>query len=1270
MAKKEYNRQPLVLPQGLRLDFRPTQPNTPLPPPKPSLLSRAANFGVGFAREFPKGLMRIANEIPQTPLDIINPTIGAPLRFLRQPPGTRRETTPQGPVIRPTHPLTKKLLGSEEIKTATADTQDIFKSLTNKNLSAPIALPLGLFLNTPVGPGKLFRRGLKPITRTAVSGAAPQATASAEKSLKKAQKTTAKLRDERQAWTKRYNQPLPTKFKGAVVRSYDPFSEAVKIDRAYSKQLGIKYRDLPASQRLEHKLDQALNARFMAQNEFDRPLTSGVTARQLITKHQGVDEEDFMNYANAKFDLEFRKLHRNKPIQKGITTRELNNLVRVYEKSNPQAKKDLAALKELNDRAVDILAQGGMLSLKEADYIKGSYKNAVPLSRIIPENLQRPKIDARPLGSIGKQTVIRKLVGNSEIPLEASFTPLIKRLTAATQQASRGEAARLYAERVLGGSAQGRILVGAGNKEVRKENRQTMAEINKTIRVLKRRLAKTKNPSTKEKTIQKIKDLEEAKSVSKETIINFSDDPTTNKQVVSGVIDGQPFKIETTPEVARMLQGLGQADLPSVLRASYAVTKTFQTFWTGFLNFVFPLMSFFFYDPAASVIISKHGFRTFSPTALRQMFRSFKSSDAFAEALQKHGYAPPGGSMLARDPSLSAEKIAASRSLFKKISFGIKNPKELLDMVDVLGGKLANASRQRIAKAHYAAAKKAGLSEADALNEAVFAANNVLPNYQRTSSLVKQLNAGIPYSAASVAGVRSIIKALRNDPMAWVRLSAVGLAPPIAVTAYSFATEEGREYYRDILESGKGYLLDNSLAIALPGAHKDPTTGKWTGVWRIPVAPELRPLNRAMWRATASFIDEESRAGNPAGAVALAIFDTITGGLRGQSNPIIDAGLIAGLGLDPQSLKPLHYGDKAFEDKQEQSFPHTSGAAKGIAKLTGYRVSPIQADELLGQLGLVGKVAQNKGGNPVASVATSIKGRFEGGYGRTESKIFYDDFNSLLSSSKLSPDDRKAIIAIYSKNPFPGILDSAEKATIYLNRPAVLNFSRQLDRKQRERGKMGNPLFDLTDDQLKRVLVYRHAKMLRAGKQVYDKNGNPLFLALGLDSLWYSHFRDKETAYFNDIAKKKSSVTQASSQTFSQTFSGIPRPPKSTKIEVLEKAYYSLPKGTYLRRAFLEKNPELLAWWEGMESFTNAERKAIGLEVYDKLAGGLSPRRTRVARAGRSRVGVIKTPSVKKIATKKPKKTKPPKITVKAPAQKIKVKKLPNSLTRTGRRLV
>jgi hypothetical protein len=968
----------------------------------------------------------------------------------------------------------------------------------------------------------------------------------------------------------KYSKGVVQRVKNFIGDQYNPFRALAKVDDAYARSKGLKLADLPADERLEHAADRALNSDKQFAEQLTEKTRTGDSAEDLIKKYgEGTDESmEFNNYTNAKFDQEFREKHGGKRIQQGLTDEQLDKFTKNYESRNKDALKDLGTKKAINDKAVDNIAEAGIITKEEAETIKNSYKHAVPLERIMPDDLERPAVGGKSLGSIGKQTVVQKLEGGSDIPLSNSFETLINRVAKSVSQANRAKLAKLYLERVEGGVARGDLTVGAGNKTARMAARKQAQAINEGVRYLKKKVSvsnrqanrlqseldklnrqgldvslgttkqelrrepvktvtvKTVGPLIKdnapktlddlsqsynvkaallkeygpgakgidqmaadihnggwnqlmelnpnitkstaksiadqilkaptvkegsmtvtEKVIQKapstrklMEDLintptadlvriqkkiagrepklaakldevmnyrekidfnQAAKQDLKEVTANFGDDPTTGKQIISGIIDGETFKLEVPPEVAKVMQGLGENKLDPVLKAVSIANKVFQTTWTGVLNPVFSGISFAFYDTPMSIINSPQGFKTLAPKAMVESIKSIRSSNEFQKNLTKAGAQTIGGSELGTFVRPTAEAIAARNSLLGRVKYSAKNPEALVNSLDVFGGKLAGATRTRVARAAYDAGIKRGMTKDAAMAEAAFAYNNIMPNFARMTPLVRSINAMIPFFSASVSGTRSLAQAMKRDPLGTTtKALAIGIAPPTALAAYSMSSQSGQDFYADMKASGRSYVLDNNAIVVLPGAHKDDKTGDWSGIIKIPLAPEMRSLNATAWRTVSGMAGQ---GGPSAMSTATALFDTVTGGVRTLENPYVDTAKIIA-GQDPMTGERLVKGDMEDLPKSEQKYDSTSAAGSRIAALTGNRISPIQADKILGQFGDVGKTLKN-GGHAGDAVAGDVKNRVSGASGESIADSFYKAYSPAQAQrSKVSKE--------------------------------------------------------------------------------------------------------------------------------------------------------------------------------------------------------------------------------------------------------------------------
>jgi len=484
----------------------------------------------------------------------------------------------------------------------------------------------------------------------------------------------------------------------------------------------------------------------------------------------------------------------------------------------------------------------------------------------------------------------------------------------------------------------------------------------------------------------------------REMTADFVDDPTTGKQLISGVIDGQTYKMEVPPDLAKAVMGMEQQKLPTVLKALAIAKKPFEVAWTGVLNPVFSGVSFAFYDTPMSIINSPQGFKTLAPKAVVESFKSLKASSEFQQMLAKEGARPYGGSGASAFIKPDAKSIAAQRNILSNIGHTITNPERALSKLDIWGGKLANMTRTRVARAAYddaiRIAKKNGedvTSDAvkkRAIENATLAYRTIMPDFDTMSNLTRQINAVVPFYAASVAGTRSFGQALRRDPAGTAaKALTLGIAPATGITAFSLMQPAGQDFYKDMQDSGKEYVLDNNMIVVLPGASKNEETGEWTGIIKVPLAPEFRALNQSVWRGVRGAMGKGD--GPSASHVALSIFDTVTGGVRTSENPLISSVRILS-GQNPQTGEPLVPSYMSDLPREEQVYDSTSDAGKWIGDRFG--VSGIQGDAFLRQFGIVGRAATG-GEGPIEAVAGTTESKFTGAYGKKASTEFYDTFN-------------------------------------------------------------------------------------------------------------------------------------------------------------------------------------------------------------------------------------------------------------------------------------
>ena len=404
-----------------------------------------------------------------------------------------------------------------------------------------------------------------------------------------------------------------------------------------------------------------------------------------------------------------------------------------------------------------------------------------------------------------------------------------------------------------------------------------------------------------------------------------------------------------------------------------------------------------------SIINSPQGFKTLAPKAVIESFKSLKASSEFQQMLAKNGVRPYGGSGASTFIKPDAKTLASQRNILSKIAYNSTHPDRILSRTDVWGGKLAGMTRTRVARAAYDDAIRIARKNGEditsdavkkrAIENATLAYRTIMPDFDTMSNLTRQINAFVPFYAASLAGTRSFGQALRRDPVGTsAKALTLGIAPAMGITAFSLMQPKGQEFYRDMEDSGKKHILDNNMVVVLPGAEKDKKTGEWKGIIKIPLAPEFRAINQSAWRGVRGAMGKGDGPG--ASQIALSIFDSVTGGVRTSENPLVTSLRIIS-GQDPNTGKQIVPPHLADLPKEEQIYKNTSDAGKFAGNLFG--ISGIQGDKLLNQFGIPGRIA-TRNEDPVEATAETAINRVSGAYGEKATTAFYNSFNPANSA--------------------------------------------------------------------------------------------------------------------------------------------------------------------------------------------------------------------------------------------------------------------------------
>jgi hypothetical protein len=212
---------------------------------------------------------------------------------------------------------------------------------------------------------------------------------------------------------------------------YNPLSEVDRLDTLAAKKLGIKNKDIKAADRLTAAVDQVRasggQARIMMGD-------SGID--KVIQKYKpGTDsEKKFITYMTMVRDKNVRT-------KKGVkltnnTDDELTKFIGEYEVANPNARTDMKIVNDHFENLANFAKDKGLITQADFDAARATEDFYAPIARVIgSEDVPRPRVDANPQGSLGKQHVLQSLSGSAD-PINQTWDAIIKNTVRTVREAN------------------------------------------------------------------------------------------------------------------------------------------------------------------------------------------------------------------------------------------------------------------------------------------------------------------------------------------------------------------------------------------------------------------------------------------------------------------------------------------------------------------------------------------------------------------------------------------------------------------------------------------------------------------------------------------------------------------------------------------------------------------------------------------------------------------------------------------------------------------
>jgi hypothetical protein len=509
-------------------------------------------------------------------------------------------------------------------------------------------------------------------------------------------------------------------------------------------------------------------------------------------------------------------------------------------------------------------------------------------------------------------------------------------------------------------------------------------------------------------------------------------------------------------------------------------------------------------------------------------------------------------------------------------------------------------------------------NEADALRTATLAAWQNSVDFSRMGNTAQAINLLIPYFNAGIQGTRLLGRRFGEAPVA-TSLKTLGLValPMTGLTLYNMADEKRKAVYDNISD----YEKENNLIIVLPNAEQK-EDGSYDGVIKVPLQPGLVNLAQPFRMQAENFASKSNR--NEVAQMAQQFFGAFAGpietsSIRGAAGsaipqvvkPFVQQGmnqdLFTGKEIVPDYVNEATKANGDPVAEKDKAYDFTSGTARAIGGKLG--ISPLRVEKFIkdttaktglyalntadNALAKLGKIPQEQIGG--ISVKDDIVRRFaraqgKYNYKKSEGGKYYDLVKDVTKG--LNGNEKAAWDSIHpSKTNFLGedIFDENKrlakytKAGLYLQHPNVFAAEKAIEMEQRKKGNPANPLYDLPQDQLTKVLL----------KDALPPGAKDPELSNLYKEEWYKDYKNKTSAFYTALKDKLSKQGKSLPKTDN------PYPVASPELQKSMDAYSALPKGTGARSSWIRSNPDtwnaMTTQWQATDDWENKERVKIGL---------------------------------------------------------------------------
>lgn len=342
-------------------------------------------------------------------------------------------------------------------------------------------------------------------------------------------------------------------------------------------------------------------------------------------------------------------------------------------------------------------------------------------------------------------------------------------------------------------------------------------------------------------------------------------------------------------------------------------------------------------DIVGAAINSKHPVRVADPRNMgKALAAALNHNGKYYQELMREGVAGTSFDMHRNPLKSNIGEIRSQKNLARRAAYNATNPKQWYRTVENSIGRSEDFGRALQYYSNKSGFEAKGMSKADAKILAADQARNNSTNFFRHGSYGKNINMAIPYWNAGVQGARIQTRRIAERPAQTLAKIGMVIAAPSAMIAVNNYSDEKK---RQIMSEISDYEKEGNIVIVGNDAKFNETTGRWDGVYKIPVPPQHIGIHKTIQDAVESSytgkafdlvknlgaISENYTTVDPTDGRKLANRYTPQG-LKLIAEPMTNTNFFTGNKIVPDSQKNLPAADQYNE--------YTSGTAKLLGKAT------------------------------------------------------------------------------------------------------------------------------------------------------------------------------------------------------------------------------------------------------------------------------------------------------------------------------------------------